>query len=144
MRRAALLAGRLTGFGLLGATAGIHLYLWSAGYSSLPTVGRLFLLNGIGASALAVAVLGTTGRSHRWAALAGAMLEAGTLVGLLLAVTVGLFGFVESSAATLFWQSVGVESAGTLVLLAVAGTSPGPGLDRLAHWAMHPRTAIGK
>jgi hypothetical protein len=47
-------------------------------------------------------------------------LELGTLLGLLLAVTRGLFGFVESPSAPLFWPSVYVEVAGAGVLAALA------------------------
>jgi hypothetical protein len=37
--------------------------------------------------------------------------------------TVGLFGFVASTAARLWWESVRVEAAGTVVLVALAGTA---------------------
>ena len=49
---------------------------------------------------------------HRWlpcAVAAGAALAAGTLAALLLSTTVGLFGFVETTAAQLWWESFWAE-----------------------------------
>jgi hypothetical protein len=50
-------------------------------------------------------------------------LQLGTLGGLVLSSTVGLFGFVESSAASYYWESVIVESVGFVLLAALAGLS---------------------
>jgi hypothetical protein len=50
----------------------------------------------------------------------GALTALGTACGLLLATTVGLFGFVESTAADLWWESLWVEVAAVLVLGALA------------------------
>jgi hypothetical protein len=50
----------------------------------------------------------------------GALTALGTLAGLLLATTVGLFGFVESTAADLWWESFWVEIAAAVVLGALA------------------------
>jgi len=112
---------RVVGTLLLLAAGAIHLYLWSTGYDSIDWIGPLFLLNAIGAFVLAVAVLVTPRRLLFWPAGAGALLQIGTLGGLFLSSTVGLFGFVESSAASYYWDSVIVESAGFLVLAALAG-----------------------
>jgi hypothetical protein len=81
----------------------------------------LFLVNAIGAVVLAVAVLTAPRRLLFWPAGAGALLQAGTLGGLILSSTVGLFGFVESSAASYYWESVIVESVGFVVLAALVG-----------------------
>lgn len=116
----ARILGRLVGAGLLITTAFIHLRLYSEGYSSVPKIGPLFLLNGIGACLLAAAVLVTWGRLLRLAAAAGALLEAGTLGGLYLSTVHGLFGFRESSRVDYYWMSVWVEVAGTIVLIALA------------------------
>ena len=44
----------------------------------------------------------------------------GTLGGLIIATTVGLFGFKESTDAQLWWQSLWVEVAAAVVLAALA------------------------
>ncbi len=117
--RPLLLALRLVGAGLLAATAGIHLYLWAAGYRDIPTIGPLFLVNVVAAGVLCLAVLAAPWRWLAAVAVLGA-LQAGTLGALLLSVWVGLFGFVESTRATLFWPSVRVEAVGAGVLAALA------------------------
>ena len=59
---------RLAGAALLIATAVIHLRLYSQGYSTVPKIGPLFLLNGVAGCLLAGAVLLTWGRLLRLAA----------------------------------------------------------------------------
>ncbi|SFL77078.1 hypothetical protein [Geodermatophilus ruber] len=122
-----LLMLRVLGAGLLAATAGIHLYLWNAGYSTIDWIGPLFLFDVIAAVVLCLAVLAVPRRWLPLAAALGALLQAGTLAALLLAVAVGLFGFVEATQATLFWPSVVVELFGAAVLLALAVVHPGAG-----------------
>lgn len=120
-RAPVVLGFRLVGALLLLAAGTIHLYLWSTGYDSIHWIGPLFLLNAIGAGVLALAVLATPRRLLFWPAAAGALLQIGTLGGLFLSSTVGLFGFVESSAASYYWDSVIVESVGFVVLAVLAG-----------------------
>jgi hypothetical protein len=120
-RSLAVLGLRVLGALLLVAAGAIHLYLWSTGYDTIDWIGPLFLLNAIGAGVLALAVLATPRRLLFWPAAAGALLQIGTLGGLILSSTVGLFGFVESSAASYYWDSVVVESAGFVVLAALTG-----------------------
>lgn len=117
-------AWRLAGASMLAATAAIHLRLWTEGYRSISVIGPLFLLDGIGASVVCVALLASRGILARLAAVAGAGLELGTLLGLVVAARHGLFGFRESTHASLFWQSVAVEIAGTLVLASLAVARP--------------------
>jgi hypothetical protein len=111
---------RAVGALLLVAAGAIHLYLWSTGYDSIAWIGPLFLVNAIAAGVLALAVLAAPRRLLFWPAGAGALLQIGTLGGLFLSSTVGLFGFVESSAASYYWESVIVESVGFVVLAALA------------------------
>jgi len=111
---------RVAGAALLAGTAWIHLYLWQSGYDSIAWIGPLFLANAVGGFVLAAAVLVAPRRLLFWPAAAGALLEVGTLGGLILSTTVGLFGFVESTQAQLYWQSVAVEAVGTLVLVVLA------------------------
>lgn len=129
--RSLLLAGRVVGAGLLAATAGIHLYLWSTGYRSIAWIGPLFLLQAIAGFLLCVAVLAASQRWLPGVAALGALLQVGTLVGLVLSVSVGIFGFFETTQATLFWPSVWVEATGAAVLVAVAlAPPPGESADR--------------
>jgi hypothetical protein len=119
-RTVAVVGLRAAGALLLAAAGAIHLYLWSTGYDSIDWIGPLFMVNAIAAFVLAVAVLAAPRRLLFWPAGAGALLQIGTLGGLVLSSTVGLFGFVESSAASYYWESVIVESVGFLVLAALA------------------------
>ena len=111
---------RILGAALLAGTGWIHQHLWAAGYDTIAWIGPLFLLDAIGGFVLAAAVLLAPRRLLVWPAAAGALLEIGTLGGLVLSSTIGLFGFVESTAAELYWQSVAVEIAGFVVLVALA------------------------
>ena len=125
---------RLAGAGLLGAAAGIHLHLWDVGYRSIDTIGPLFLFDGVSGAAAALAVIAVPRRWLGWAAAAGAALQAGALGGLVLSLTVGLFGFTESTQAELVVETIWVESAGTVVL---AGTAAAELLAR--PWAPRRR-----
>jgi hypothetical protein len=110
---------RLGGTVLLVGTAAIHGYLWQQGYSGIDVIGPAFLANAVLGLLGALLLLVAPARWLPWAAAAGAALAAGTLVALLLSTSVGLFGFVESTAASLWWESFWVESAGTVVLVAL-------------------------
>jgi hypothetical protein len=93
----------------------IHLQLWSDGYQTISVIGPLFLIQGIVGIALALVLV-----AFRWAVLlaAGAVLLAGTAVGLLLSAGIGLFGYQESLAVPYAASSLTVEFAGTAVLAA--------------------------
>jgi hypothetical protein len=106
----------LVGAALLVVSSVIHLHLWSTGYRHIPTIGPLFLLQGVAGIALAL-VISVSRRP--WAALAGALFAASTIGGLLVSVEVGLFGFKDSLSAPDATSSLVVESA-ALVVLAVA------------------------
>jgi predicted lipoprotein with Yx(FWY)xxD motif len=83
---------RVTGAGLLIATAAIHLDLYLTGYRTIPTIGWLFLLQIIAGFALGGLVLVT---GSRLVAALGAGFALSTLGGYLLSVQFGLFGFRE-------------------------------------------------
>ena len=93
----------------------IHLQLWSEGYRTISVIGPLFLIQGIVGVSLALALV-----AFRWAVLltAGAVLLAGTAIGLLLSASIGLFGYQESLAVPSAQSSLTVEFAGTAVLAA--------------------------
>src|SRR6202034_4869851 len=90
-----VLALAATGAAFLVWSAVIHLMLWSDGYKDIPTIGPLFLAQGVVSIVIAVALA-----IFRRLALmaAGAVTLAATAVGLLLSAHIGLFGFQESKA----------------------------------------------
>src|SRR3984957_10829833 len=83
------------GGALLIWSAFIHFHLWSEtdGYRSTPTIGPLFLLQSIAGLVIGIGVVAVR---RLWAALIGIGFVISTLVGFLLSVGVGLFGFKES------------------------------------------------
>ncbi len=117
---ALLLALRVLGATLLAAMAGIHLYLWGVRYRYIDWLGPLFLVKVLAGVLLGLAVTSVLRRWLAAVAALGALLQAGTLAGLVLLVWVGVFGFLESTRATLFWPSVFVEVAGAVVLAVLA------------------------
>jgi hypothetical protein len=100
--------------------AWIHLDLWLDGYRTIDVVGPGFLLNALAGFGLAALLLVTPRSLVAWVALLGALTAAGTLAGLLLSTTVGLFGFVETTKAPMWWESFWVEIAAVVVLAALA------------------------
>jgi hypothetical protein len=108
--------GLVIGAALVGATSAIHLHLWSTGYRDIPTIGPLFLLQGIVGAVLTVALV-VLRRLFAVVAAVGFMIA--TIGGLLLSVYVGLFGFVDSLAAPFAGLSLAVEGAGTVILATV-------------------------
>ena len=107
---------RGTGAALLALTAVIHGYLWQQGYDDIPVIGPAFLLDTVLGAVAALLVLTAPHRFLPWVAAAGALVAAGTLAALLLSTTTGLFGFVESTAAALWWESFWIELAAVVVL----------------------------
>jgi hypothetical protein len=99
----------------LAATSGvIHLHLWDDGYRTIPTIGPLFLFQGIVGVVLGV-VLAASRRLLAALATAGFMVA--TIGGFLLSVHVGLFGFSDTLAAPWAGFSLAVEVAGSVVLI---------------------------
>jgi hypothetical protein len=111
---------RILGAALLFGLAVIHLYLWQQGYDSIDVIGPAFLLDTVLGFGGALLVLITPLRWLPVAAVLGALLCLGTLGALIVSTTVGLFGFVESTAAQLWGESLAVEAAGFVVLVALA------------------------
>ena len=69
----------------------MHLYLWVHVYREVRVIGPLFVLNGVAALLIAVALLW---KPEGITVLLGLALSAGTFGAFVLAVTVGLFGFI--------------------------------------------------
>ena len=115
----ALMAWRLLSAIVLLAMGGIHLYLVFKGVGG--TLGKLFVLNAIGAVVLAVAIMVLRGRLLSLATVLGLLFMVGTLLALVLALTVGLFGIHEVWSFTLVPTTVVVESIGTIILAVTVG-----------------------
>jgi hypothetical protein len=115
-RRAVSTLGLVAGSALLASSGAVHVQLWATGYRSIPTIGPLFLLQGI-AGALLGLVLVLWRRLLVVVAGAGFMLA--TLGGLLISVKFGLFGFIDTLAAPYAGLSVVLESVGAAVLTVV-------------------------
>jgi len=122
---ASLLPGmpfRVAGTGLLWATAALHLDLYLTGYRTIPTIGRLFLLQIVAGFALGGLVLVWRGRL---VAGAGALFALATLGGYLLTVQFGLFGFREVRTTAGIAAGI-IEVAAFAVLASYAATDSAP------------------
>ena len=117
-RRGAITLGLVLGSALLASSGAIHLQLWAMGYRTIPTIGPLFLVQGIAGVLLAPLLL-------LWRRLlvvvAGAGFLVATIGGLLASVNFGLFGFMDTLAAPYAGLSLVLESVGA-VILSVVGT----------------------
>ncbi|SRR6266498_3836313 len=98
------------------AMAGIHLYLVFDGVGGV--LGFLFVLNAIGGLVLAIAMLAAPRRLLAIASVLSLLFIVGTLLALILALTVGLFGITETLDFTLVPTTLVVEPAGIIVLAA--------------------------
>jgi plastocyanin len=117
-----LLAPRLAGAALLAATAGIHLDLYLTGYKLIPVIGVLFLLQVIGGFVLAIAIAVTRGGLGTLTAALGAGYAASTLLGYLVSMWIGLFGFTETrTTAGLVAGVIEVAALAVLGYLALHG-----------------------
>ncbi|TDV56197.1 hypothetical protein [Actinophytocola oryzae] len=119
---------------VLGALAllsmgGIHLVLVFDGVGGV--LGSLFVVDAVGGLLLAAGLLAAPPRLLLLASLLGLMFLVGTLLALVLALTVGLLGMTETLSFTLVPTTLVVESVGTgaLVVMTVLafGMRPGRG-----------------
>lgn len=102
--------------GLAGAIAWIHIDLWSShGYRNIPTIGALFILNGVAGTLLALASLAVPRKVLPLAWIGAASFAAATLAALLVSINASLFGFTETAGAPLVSASIGVEAAAVAV-----------------------------
>src|SRR3984957_10379858 len=110
----------------------VHLYLWGRQpfpYSAIPTIGPLFLLQGIVGILLGVLVVAPR---RLFAVLLAAGFMVVSVAALVIDVEVGMFGFQDSwsvpyATSTLYWEIVGAVllliAAGALAWPAVAARS---------------------
>jgi hypothetical protein len=101
--------------GLLVTSGLIHLHLWDIAYRHVKTLDVLFLVQ-VAACLLAALLLLVT--RHVLVVLGAAALMAGTIVGFLLARTVGIFGFRLTFSSAEAYTVLVVEAA-AIVLLSV-------------------------
>jgi hypothetical protein len=101
--------------GLLVTSGLIHLHLWDIAYRHVKTLDVLFLVQ-VAACLLAALILLAT--RHVLVTLGALALMAGTIVGFLLARSVGIFGFKLTFSSGLAYTVLVVEAAG-IVLLAL-------------------------
>ena len=121
---------RLLGAALLLAVAAIHLYLWRQGYDGIDVIGPAFLMQAVlGAGGAGLLLITPSRWLHRVAVLDW-LFAAGSLGALLVATTVGLFGFVETTTATLWWETFWVETAAIVVLAVLFLVARGRHADR--------------
>jgi hypothetical protein len=111
----------------------IHLYLWGRQqfpYRDIPTIGPLFLAQGIVAIVIGLLIVITR---RVGALLVGAGLLVVSVVALIIDVEVGMFGFKDSWAVPYAKSTLYEEAAGAVLLLVAAGVlaySVLPGLSR--------------
>ncbi|HEX4288785.1 MAG TPA: hypothetical protein VH021_07715 [Trebonia sp.] len=120
------------GAGLAIYSGYIHLDLWGRQpypYSAIPTIGPLFLVQGIAAILIGLLVIISR---QLYAVLLGAGLMVVSVAALVIDVEVGMFGFQDSwsvpyATSTLYWEIVGAVvlliAAGLLAWPAVAARS---------------------
>ena len=106
--------------GLLVASGLIHLHLWDIAYRHVKTLDVLFLVQVVLCLLAALTLLVTR---HLLVVVGAAALMAGTIVGFLLARTVGIFGFRLTFSSGLAYTVLAVEAA-ALVLLALTAWLP--------------------
>lgn len=122
-----ILVLRVLGALSLFAVAADHLYeYWVDHYSTVPTIGTLFLLNGIGATSLGLILLAPVGSllSHDTAqrvlalsAFSGFALAATTLAGLLVSESEPLFGFMEGGYRPVIYAAIASEVLAIVMLM---------------------------
>ncbi len=99
---------------ILFVIAGIHLFLVFDGVGG--ALGVSFILNAIAGFVLGIGMLALHGRLLQLASVLGLLFIVASLLALLLALTVGLFGIHETWGFTLVPETVVVEAIGVVVL----------------------------
>lgn len=113
--------------------AAIHLFLVFDGVGGV--LGVLFVLNAIGGVLLAIAMLAAPRKLLLPASVLGLLFMVGTLLALILALTVGLFGITETLDFTLVPTTLVEESIGIVVLAVTTALAYRMQRTRPAHGA---------
>jgi hypothetical protein len=103
---------------LLVTSGAIHLHLAETAYKHVKTLGPLFVVQFVSCLVVALALLVTR---HILVAVASVLLPAGTIVGFILARTVGIFNFKLPYSTTLANQVLFVEIAAVALGLVISG-----------------------
>jgi hypothetical protein len=125
-RRVALTLAIAAGAGLIVYSGYIHLYLWGRQpypYSAIPTIGPLFLLQGIVGILIGVLVVVTR---RFFAVLLGAGFMVVSVAALVIDVEVGMFGFQDSWQVPYATSTLYLEIVGAVLLLIAAGVLAWP------------------
>ena len=109
---------RLLAVVLLLAEGAIHLQQYEGPLNAVPTIGTLFVLNAMGAAAIALVLAGSRGFASLLAALAGLGLTLGALVSLAITRTGTLFSYSEPVLRAAVGFAAIVELAVVLALAA--------------------------
>lgn len=118
--RRAVVAGLIVVGAVATAWSGyVHLKLWNMenGYAQLPTVGKMFLLQGIACLVLAVGVVALR---RLVVVVLTALLMAASIGGLVISVHRTLFGYQESMDVSYKTSSLVVESMAVAAFVAAA------------------------
>ena len=99
---------------ILVVIGGIHFVLVLDGVGGV--LGVLFILNAVAGLLLAIGMLALHGRLLELAAILSLAFIVASLLALLLALTVGLFGITETWSFTLVPQTVAIDAIGVVVL----------------------------
>ncbi|MGN6763112.1 MAG: hypothetical protein ACTHJI_17495 [Leifsonia sp.] len=114
---------RILGGIVLLAIAGIHLFLVFDGVGGV--LGVLFILNSIAAIVLAIGMFALRGALVKFVVVLSLLFIIASLLSLLLALTVGLFGIHETWTFTLVPETIIVEAIGILVLVVASAAALG-------------------
>jgi hypothetical protein len=145
-------ASRCLGALAVLATGIAHIEQYSVDdYSTVPTIGTLFLLNFIAAIVIAVGLIAplrrVTGRYtdavRAVLAVGGIGLGVGSLAGLFVSETTGLFGFVEHGYRMAIVVAIVVEVA-AIVLLVAFLLANGIGRQKIRRRLMPTNSARGR
>ncbi len=109
---------RLLAVALLLAEGAIHLQQYEGPLNAVPTINALFVLNAVGAAALALVLAGSRGQPSVLAALAGLGLTLGALVSLAISRAGTLFAYSEPTLRAAVGFAAAVELATVLALVA--------------------------
>jgi hypothetical protein len=149
-----LRAARLFGALSIFAVGALHLQQYSSGgYSAIPTIGTLFLLNAIASAVVGFGLMlpfGPVLGSKRsdltvgMLAFAGVAIAVSSLAALFISESGTLFGFSEAgSYRTVIVDAIVVEAIATLILMPVAAFSLRRGLSDPGGPSRHGRRRTG-
>lgn len=109
---------RLLAVALLLVEGGIHLQQYEGPLNAVPTISTLFVLNAVGAAAIALVLAGSRGLASALGALAGLGLTLAALVSLAVSRAGTIFDYSEPTLRDAVILAAIVELAAVLALVA--------------------------